>query len=99
MDEMLSLIAERFESDEIGNQIPIETKTEVFARKESAYGDEFYAAGQSGIKAKYKFIVNRADYSGEGKVEYNGKRYSVYRTYEKKHTEEIELHCSERVGS
>lgn len=99
MDEIIYLIAKRFESDEIGNQIPIETKAEVFAKKESAYGDEFYAAGQAGIKAKYTFIVNRADYNGEAEVEYNGERYSVYRLYEKKRSEEIELHCSEQVGT
>lgn len=99
MDEIIYLIAKRFESDQIGNQIPVETKTEVFAKKESTYGEEFYAAGQAGIAAKYKFIVNRADYNGEAEVEYNGERYPVYRTYEKKRSEEIELHCSERVGA
>lgn len=43
--------------------------------------DEFVAAGQKGMKARYKFNVWANEYNDEQEVEYNGRRLTIYRSY------------------
>jgi SPP1 family predicted phage head-tail adaptor len=70
---------------------------QVFCEKKSVSADEFFKAGQNGLKAKYVFIVHLNDYQEETKVKYNEKVYSIYRTYERK-DEKVELYCEVKAG-
>lgn len=84
--------------DSIGQRVYEEEKTAVFADIESITQSEFLAAGQTGHKPELKFLIWRADYKGQQFVDYNNKRYSIYRTYEAKNGR-IELYAEKRAGN
>lgn len=63
-----------------------ESKRQVFCNVSSVSGTEWLEAGRNGIKPEYRFTVFAPDYAGETVCEYNGSRYSVYRTYQGKTT-------------
>lgn len=86
------------EKDALG-QIPMtDFKTEVYADVGSITQSEFMNAGQMGFRPELRFKVWRSEYSGESIVEYDGKYYSIYRTYEADNGR-IELYAERRVGS
>ena len=95
---VLFLINETFTQDEIGQQIPIQTSTEVFAQVESVSGTEWHNAGRNDIRPAYKFTMFVYDYNNEKIVIYDGIRYEVYRTYIKKN-DYIELYVQEKAMS
>lgn len=99
MIDAIDLIGKSKKSvDSIGQIIQQEEKTSVFADVESISQSEFLAAGQNGHKPELRFLVWRADYSGQQYVDYNGKRYSIYRTYEAINGR-IELYAEKRAGN
>lgn len=91
------LINVTYTKDKYGVAQPAEKKTKRFCRVRSASSQEFFEAGQQGIKPQYQLTLLRAEYGGEQMVEYNGTRYAVYRTYEP-NADEIELYLEARVG-
>lgn len=44
--------------------------------------DEYFRGAENGIGAEYEFKVNPIEYNHEKIVEYEGRRYSIYRTYQ-----------------
>ena len=91
-DHELVLIKQDFTFDEIGNQIPIETRKTVLCNVKSVGRNEFYGAATSGLKPEVVFIIHGYEYNGEREVEFEGKKYHVIRTYSTDF-EEIELTC------
>lgn len=84
--------------DELGQKEEIEEfSRQVFCGKNSVNRNEFFQAGQNGLKPSCVLIVNIFDYQGEIKVKYNEKVYSIYRTYERP-DEKVELYCEVRPG-
>lgn len=54
----------------------------VFAGLKSIGQSEFYQAQADGLKPQLKFVLaDYMDYQGEKEIEYEGKMYSVLRTY------------------
>lgn len=96
-DHELTLIGETIEEDEIGNRVPVETRTTVLCSVKSAARSDFYSGAAAGLRPEYVFTIHAYEYSGERIVEFEGKRYRVIRTYQTG-TEEIEL-TAERVIS
>lgn len=94
----LTLIKEDHKEDEIGNQIPDEIKTTVFCSIKSVSRNEFYNAANTGLKPSLVFIVHSYEYENEEKVEFEGNKYKVIRTY-LKNTDEIELTCERVIGN
>lgn len=94
----ITLIAESYTEDTIGQQISIETETEIFAAVDSVSSAEFVAAGQLGLRPELRFTIFAPEYSGEKIVEYNGTRYAVYRTYIGKN-EALELYTERKTGN
>ena len=94
--EVVKLISKTFTVDEYFREIEVETERTIFADKQSVSQSEFFAAGQSGLKAQYRFTVRLSEYKGENELLFDGKRYAIYRTFEK--GEDIELYCELRVG-
>lgn len=72
-------------------------KREVFGQLSSVTANEFFAGGQNGIKPEFRIIMFEPDYYGEDSLEYEGKVYSIYRTYRAKN-DMIELYCEKRAG-
>lgn len=96
-DNELVLIAQEFIEDEIGNQIPIETRKTVLCNVKSVGRNEFYSAATAGLRPSIVFVMHRYEYNGEQQVEFEGVRYNVIRTYQKD-IEEMELIVEKVVG-
>lgn len=96
-DHELTLINQTVVEDEIGNQIPVETKTIILCGLKSVGRTEFYNAALTGLKPELVFVVHGYEYNGEQVIEFEGTRYRVIRTYTTGF-EEIEL-TVERVGA
>lgn len=93
---ILSLVSKQYETDSIGNQIPVETIRTVYCAAVSVSQSEFFRGGEQGLQPSHKFILFRYDYGGEDEVEFEGQRYIVYRTYADE-SDNIELYVQRRV--
>lgn len=96
-DSTLKLISFTTTKDKYGMPIQTETATEIFCGVSSVSGSEFNAAQQNGIKPQWKFVIRSREYSGQNIVEFESKRYSVYRIYQAG-LDDIELYVEEREG-
>ena len=95
--DVINLISVEITKDKIGQEITIITKNEVFAEKKGIARNEFFNAGQTGIKPATMFVIREIDYSGEESLEFEGVTYKIYRTYPK--NEMVELYCEVRGGT
>ena len=69
-------------ADEHGFGLPQEGGlTTVYANKKSVGYGEFFKAKMAGYNEELKFDVFTAEYAGQTLAEYNGRRYTVLRTY------------------
>lgn len=75
-----------------------ETEREVFCQVDSVTRAEFFDGGRSGLNPQFRITMFAGDYNDEEIVIYNGKRYSVYRTYFAK-TDVIELYVERKGGT
>lgn len=94
---VITLVAETYTTDTLGQKIPTETTRDVFANVQSISRAEWVAAGNQGLKPEWQFTMFAPDYEGEKIVIFNYKRYAVYRTYIRQ-DENIELYVEEQVG-
>lgn len=76
-------------------ELPTEQSRSVFCNKKSVGYSEFYRSQQAGFKAELKIDLHTQDYKGETLVEFEGKRYTVLRTYESKGGDFTELTLSD----
>lgn len=75
MNEILTLISRAPGSDSI-------TKRDVFCRVASIGQAEFYQSYAVDVHPEAKFILaDYLEYNGETLADYNGKRYTILRTY------------------
>lgn len=82
VDGIITLISKTSQKDDYGRTVPTETTRDVFAQIDSVSRAEFFAAGQNGLNPEYRFTVFSGEYTGEREADYNGVRYSIYRTYQ-----------------
>ena len=82
VDGVITLITKTRTVDAYGRQKATETTRDVFAQIDSVSRAEFFAAGQNGLNPEYRFTVFSGEWNGEREAEYNGIRYSIYRTYQ-----------------
>ena len=84
--------------DEYGNEVDNITETTVFVMPRGVYNAEFYNAAQLGLHPSITFeLTNKADYSGEKVIEWEGRDYNVIRTDWNAQRDKISLICEERV--
>lgn len=81
MDAVLTLIKETPYKDSNGVQRVTRTSRNVFCEKKSITRNEFFSAGRNGLNPEMMFTVFHADYDGERKCEFEGKKLAIYRTY------------------
>lgn len=98
MDDVLKLISQTFAKDKYGIAKPTETETEVFCECHSVTRAEFFDAGRNGLQPEFQFTVFQGEYNGESVIEYQGKRYGIYRTYIVPGTDYIELYAERKGG-
>ena len=94
---VLTLIGVSYQPDSIGQLVPQETRRNVFCNISSVSASEWFEAERSGLKPEYRATMFAPDYNGEELAELDGKRYGVYRTYQKR-TDEIELYLERKAG-
>jgi hypothetical protein len=94
----IALVNVEYERDANGVRQKRESLRDVCANVQSVTASEFFEGGRNGLKPEYRFTMFRYDYLGEPIVEYNGKRYSVYRTYIARN-DTIELYCEQKGGT
>ena len=75
-----------------------ETARTILARMDDVTRAEFFAAGQNGMRAEFRFIVNPVEYEGERLCAWNGRRYAIYRTYHVPGTDDLELYAEREAG-
>ena len=93
----IKLIKSEYIRDENGVQRAQESIREVFAQVRSVTSSEFFEGGRNGLNPEYRFTVFFGDYEGERVIEYLGKRYAVYRTYQVR-TDSLELYTERQGG-
>ena len=96
----IDLITIETEKDEL-NQIVEKKRTtaSVYAQIDSVSQSEFYEAGKLGFQPDFRAVLYDFEYNDEPIVKYNGKLYSVYRTYYINGADRVELYCTERSGT
>ena len=96
-DVIAYLISKTITQNAYKQEVETETKTEIMALYESVSQNEFYKAGEAGLKPEFRLTTAIIDYNGEKEVELDGKKYGIYRTYEVD-KDYIELYCERKGG-
>lgn len=98
MDDVLKLFTTTYTNDKYGVPRATQVENEVFCERKSVTRNEFFQAGRNGLNPEYVFSVFKGDYQGESVCEYDGKTYSIYRTYETD-DDYIELYVERKGGT
>lgn len=95
---VINLIEETYAKDDNGISQKTETSRTVFCSVNSVSASEFFDGGRNGLNPEFQFTMFSPDYNGERTVEYEGKRYGVYRTYIRK-DDNVELYVERKGGT
>lgn len=71
---------------------------EVFCQVSSVTRQEFFDGGRNGLNPSFVFRVFAGDYCGEELCEYEGRPYSIYRTY-LSDSDYMELYAERKGGT
>ena len=98
-DVEIMLVFPTMQADKYGipQQTGEETRT-VMARVKSITASEFFEAGRNGFKPEFRFDMFLYDYDGQKELEYNGVRYTVYRTFMGR-SDTVELYVTLKGGT
>lgn len=96
-DVIAYLLGKTITMNQLKQEVEVDTRTEIFAKKESISQSEFYKGGEAGLKPDFRLITAIIDYNGEREVELDSKKYGIYRTYERDQ-DYIELYCERKGG-
>lgn len=105
IDDVIKLISSTYETDEEGNQNPVDVERTVFCRVGSVTRTEFYQAAQVDMHPTFVFILSDyRDYRGEKQLKYKDwsgyeQIYDVTRVYKQPDGDSLELTAEERVGN
>lgn len=94
----VKLISQNISYSEIGVPVSTSSTTELIGNFQTVSAQEFYRGGELGIKPEFIIKVWDAEYNGETLLEYDGKRYIIYRTYLASDGRR-ELYCQKDVGA
>lgn len=95
---VINLIGVTRTQDAYGVWRSSKTSNQVYCQVDSVTQREYFEGGRNGLNPEFKFTMFFADYHDEPIVEYDGKQYSVYRTY-LTGTDKIELYVERRGGT
>ena len=100
-DTTITLLTETIGHDDYGNETVTTTATQnVYAIPRSVYASEFYQAAQVGLHPSITFtLTNKADYSGQKKIIWENKTYSVVRADWTAQRDALNLICEEKAGA
>lgn len=98
MDAVCTLISITTSQDDLGFPTATESSYETFCKVDSVTRAEFFNAGKFGLVPEYVFTINAVEYDGQPYVEYEGKRYNIYRTF-RNDNDMMELYAEYRSGT
>lgn len=93
-----TLYGETITQDAALNEVKTYTPREVLVRRaRSIYANEFYQAAAQGLKPAAVLVLFFADYEGEKVLEWEGKIYTVTRTYRSPDSDDLEITIEEKM--
>jgi len=95
---VIYLVSKSFLPNSYGVYEETETRKKVFCNVSSVTQTEWFEGGRNGLNPEYRMTMFKGDYSGESVLEYNGIKYTIYRTYETRN-DLIELYVEKRKGN
>lgn len=95
--KLVTLIKQTYSKDAIGQNVPVETRRELFCTTKSIRASEFFEAGKEGLRPAFCIKIYDFEYEGEEIAEIDGKRYGIYRSY-LANGEKIELYLTLKSG-
>ena len=96
LHDVITLVALTITKDTYGIETSTESQRTIFAEVESISQSEFFAARDAQLQPEYRCRVFFGDYKGEEILEYQNKRYAIYRTY--RSGDYMELYAERKVG-
>ena len=96
--DLIYLIGTTKTQDQYGVWRETPSKRAVYCQVNSVSAQEFFEAGRNGLNPAFRMVMFFADYEGEMILEYKGKTYAIYRTYQRK-TDELELYVERKGGT
>ena len=96
LHDVITLVALTITKDTYGIETSTESQRTIFAEVESISQSEFFAARDAQLQPEFRFRVFFGDYKGEEILEYQNKRYAIYRTY--RSGDYMELYAERKVG-
>lgn len=96
--ELATLIAETWTIGPLGIPESRETSRNVFVAVDSVTSTEWFEGARQGLNPELRFSMFRPDYEGEQIIEYQGNRYTIYRTYNGRN-DVIELYTQRKQGN
>lgn len=95
--ELIEVVTEKDELNQVVEKT--RTTTTTIAEIGSVSQTEFFSGGRLGLTPSLKAIVYDFEYSGEPIVKWNGRLYSIYRTFYVNGSDKLELYLEERGGT
>lgn len=96
--ELATLISETWTTDALGVSQKNETTRDVYVAVDSVTSDEWFNGSRQGLNPEFRFRMFRFDYEDEKIIEYQGDRYTIYRTYIGRN-DVIELYAQRKQGN
>lgn len=99
---IIYLVSVTYEKDQYGVNRAIKTQRKVYCDVSSVTSAEFFQGGAQGLKPDLRFVMSIFDYKDENghapeELIFEGKTYSIYRTYIGKN-DDIELYTERKQG-
>ncbi len=98
MDGVAYLITKSHSQDAIGQFIEKENSNEIFVKINNIGRNEWVAAGRNGLTPEIMLETAAVNYTGETEAEFQGTRYSIYRTYQGPNSDSVELYLERKAG-
>lgn len=95
---VIRLIAETVVTDQYGVQHASETSRKVFCAITSVSLQEWSEGGRLGLNPQFRMTMFAPEYHGEQILEYQGERYTIYRTYYGRN-DTLDLYVERRQGN
>lgn len=94
---ILYLVSVTYAKDQYGVNRATRTERKVYCDVSSVTSAEFFQGGAQGLKPDLRFTMSMFDYKDEEECVFEGKAYSIYRTYRGKN-DTIELYVEKKQG-
>lgn len=81
-DQITLLGMSGYSVNSVGDSVPIPIRRDVLAIRQSVRQSEFYQAQATNLRPELVFKIWACEYLGEQRLEFEGKAYSIVRTFE-----------------